>query len=118
VTIAGIVVILLGAALLWWAIFTLGRYLTFDVAVRTAQPVVQSGPYRLVRHPSYTEILIMLLSVGMVLENWASLVALIAGGLIGLLYRVRVEERALVEALDQPYIDYMRRSWRFIPFIF
>jgi protein-S-isoprenylcysteine O-methyltransferase Ste14 len=118
VTLAGIVVFVLGAALRWWAILTLGRYFTFDVAVRSTQTVVQSGPYRLVRHPAYTAILIMLLGVGMALANWASLVAMLAGGLIGLLYRVRVEERALVEALGQPYVDYMRHTKRFIAFIY
>ena len=118
VTIAGIVVIVLGTALRWWAIFTLGRYFTMDVEVRSTQSVVQSGPYRFVRHPSYTAILILLLGVGMALANWASLVVMLAGGLIGLLYRVRVEERALVEALGQPYRDYMRPTKRFIPFIF
>jgi protein-S-isoprenylcysteine O-methyltransferase Ste14 len=118
VTLAGIVVIVLGAALRWWAIITLGRYFTFDVAVRSTQSVVQSGPYRFVRHPSYTAILIMLLGVGLALANWASLVAMLAGGLIGLLYRVRVEERALVEALGQPYVDYMRHTKRFFPVIF
>jgi protein-S-isoprenylcysteine O-methyltransferase Ste14 len=118
VTIAGMVVILLGSALRWRAIFTLGRYFTMDVAVRSTQSVVQSGPYRFVRHPSYTAILIMLLGVGLALANWASLVVILAGGLIGLLYRVRVEERALVDSLGQPYIDYMRTTRRFIPFIF
>jgi protein-S-isoprenylcysteine O-methyltransferase Ste14 len=60
----------------------------------------------------------MLLGVGLALANWASLVAMLAGGLIGLLYRIRVEERALVEALGQPYRDYMRQTKVFIPFIF
>lgn len=118
VTLAGIVVIVLGAALRWWAIFTLGQYFTFEVAVRSTQSVVRSGPYRFVRHPSYTAILIMLLGVGMALANWASLGAMLVGGLFGLLYRVRVEERALVEALGQPYTDYMRHTSRFIPFIY
>lgn len=118
VTIVGIVVILLGAALRWWAILTLGRYFTFEVAVRSTQSVVQAGPYRFVRHPSYTAILIMLLGVGMALTNWASLIVMLAGGLIGLLYRVRVEERELVEALGQPYVDYMRHTKRLIPFMY
>ena len=118
VMIAGLVVIVLGAALRWWAIFTLGRYFTFEVAVRSTQAVVRSGPYRFVRHPSYTAILIMLLGVGLALANWASLVIMLATGLLGLGYRVRVEERALVEALGQPYVDYMRQTTRFIPFLF
>jgi len=118
ITIAGIGVIVLGAVLRWWSIFTLGRYFTMEVAVRSTQAVVQSGPYRFVRHPSYTAILIMLLGVGIVLTNWASIVVILAGGVIGLGYRVRVEERALVEALGQPYVDYMRHTKRFIPFLF
>ncbi len=47
-----------------------------------------------------------------------SLVVLLAGGLIGLGYRVAVEERALVDALGQPYEDYMRQTRRLIPFIY
>jgi protein-S-isoprenylcysteine O-methyltransferase Ste14 len=117
ITIAGIVVFVLGSALRWWAILTLGQYFTFEVAVRSTQSVVQSGPYRFVRHPSYTGILIMLLGVGLALTNWASIVVMLVGGLVGLLYRIRVEERALVEALGQPYTDYMRHSRMFIPFI-
>jgi protein-S-isoprenylcysteine O-methyltransferase Ste14 len=118
VTAAGIVLILLGVALRWWAILTLGRYFTLVVAVRSTQAVVQSGPYRLVRHPSYTGLLLIALGVGLALANWASVVVALAGALIGLLYRVRVEERALSEALGQQYVDYMRRSKRFIPFIY
>jgi protein-S-isoprenylcysteine O-methyltransferase Ste14 len=56
--------------------------------------------------------------LGLALANWASLVALPDCGLAGLLYRVRVEERALTEALDWPYVDYMRRTKRFITFLF
>jgi protein-S-isoprenylcysteine O-methyltransferase Ste14 len=117
VTIAGIVVYLLGAALRWWAILILGRYFTADVAVRSTQTVVQSGPYRVVRHPSYSGLLVMFLGLGLVLANWASLLLLLACGLISLLYRVSVEERALVEALGQPYVDYRRHTKRFIPFM-
>jgi protein-S-isoprenylcysteine O-methyltransferase Ste14 len=118
VTLVGIGIIVLGAVLRWWSIFTLGRYFTMAVAVRSTQAVVQTGPYRLLRHPSYTAILIMLLGVGVVLLNWASIVVLLVTGLLGLGYRVRVEEQALVEALGQPYRDYMRHTKRFFPFVY
>jgi protein-S-isoprenylcysteine O-methyltransferase Ste14 len=117
VTIVGIALVLFGAALRWWAIIALGRYFTIDVAVRPTQTVVQSGPYRFIRHPAYSGLLLVVLGIGLALANWASLVAALAGSLIGLLYRVRVEEKALIEALGQPYVDYMRRTKRFIPFI-
>lgn len=118
VTIAGIIFILLGGGLRWWAILTLGHYFTFDVAVRATQKVVQSGPYRIVRHPAYSGTLLSLLGIGLALANWAGLVAILAGALVGLLYRVRVEEKALIDGLGQPYVDYMRCTKRFIPFIF
>lgn len=118
VTIAGFVLILLGSGLRWWAILTLGRFFTFDVAVRSTQKVVQSGPYRFVRHPAYSGTLLSLLGISLALANWASIVAILTGSLIGLFYRVRVEEQALIDALGQPYVDYMRRTKRFIPFIF
>ncbi len=114
----GIVVYLIGIALRFWAIVTLGRAFTTKVMVDDTQAVVQTGPYRVVRHPAYSGILISLLGVSLVLANWASLVAMLVGGVIGLLYRIKVEERALVEGLGQPYIYYMRHTWRFIPFIF
>jgi protein-S-isoprenylcysteine O-methyltransferase Ste14 len=117
VTVAGIVLILLGGGLRWWAILTLGRYFTFDVAVRSTQKVVQTGPYRLIRHPAYSGTLLSLLGIGLALANWASLAAILAGAIFGLLYRVRVEEQALIDALGQPYVDYMRHTKRFIPFI-
>jgi len=118
VTTVGIILIILGAALRWWAIITLGRYFTVDVAVRSTQAVVRSGPYRFVRHPAYSGLLLIALGAGLALANWASLVVALAISLIGLLYRVRVEERALIAALGQPYVDYMRQTKRFIPFVF
>jgi len=117
ITIAGIALTLLGFALRWWSIFTLGRYFTLDVAVRSTQTVIQSGPYRFVRHPSYTGILLIILGMALALANWASLVVILIGCLSGLLYRVRIEERALIDALGQPYVEYMRHTKRFIPFI-
>src|SRR5689334_12705104 len=50
----GIGAFVLGAALRWYAIFYLGRYFTVDVRVAEHQHVVDTGPYRFIRHPSYT----------------------------------------------------------------
>ncbi len=114
----GGMLIFLGVALRWYAIWTLGRYFTCDVAVSADQLVVQRGPYRWIRHPAYSGTFVTLLGVGLTLTNWASLVALIACVLTGYLYRVRVEERALVQSIGQPYAEYMRRTKRFIPRVF
>lgn len=114
----GVICIPLGVALRWYAIQTLGRYFTRDVAVSAGQQVVQHGPYRLIRHPAYSGTFLTMLGVGLALTNWASLSALLICVFLGHFYRVRIEEQALVRTLGQPYLDYMRRTRRFIPLLF
>jgi protein-S-isoprenylcysteine O-methyltransferase Ste14 len=114
----GIILILLGVALRWYAIWTLGRYFTRDVAVSAGQQVVQNGPYRTIRHPAYSGTFLTMLGVGLAVTNWASLLALLTCVLLGHLYRVRVEEKALIQTIGQPYLAYMHRTRRFIPFVF
>ena len=115
---AGIALMVLGVGLRWYAIWVLGRYFTRDVAVSADQPVVQRGPYRLIRHPAYSGTLLSTIGIGLAVTNWASLVAVVVFTLAGHLYRVHVEEAALARTLGQPYVDYMRRTKRFIPFVF
>jgi protein-S-isoprenylcysteine O-methyltransferase Ste14 len=113
----GILLILAGVCVRWYAIRVLGASFTRDVAVRADQVVVDRGPYRLIRHPSYSGTLVTLLGVGLTTLNWASLVLLVGCSLAGLLYRVRVEEQALLEHLGAPYAAYMGRTHRFIPYV-
>jgi protein-S-isoprenylcysteine O-methyltransferase Ste14 len=114
----GVICMLLGVALRWYAIWTLGRYFTRDVAVSADQQVMQRGPYRAIRHPAYSGTFLTMLGVGLAVTNWASLAVLLTGVLMGHLYRVHVEEQALMQTIGQPYIDYMRRTRRFIPLVF
>ena len=114
----GVLLMLLGVALRWYAIWTLGGYFTRDVAVSVDQQVVQKGPYRSIRHPAYSGTFLTMLGVGLALTNWASLVVLLVLVLVGHLYRVRVEEKALIQSIGQPYVEYMHRTKRFIPLMF
>jgi protein-S-isoprenylcysteine O-methyltransferase Ste14 len=82
------------------------------------QTVIQEGAYRWVRHPSYTGGMLMYLGTGLALTNWLSAVILTAMGAAGYAYRVHVEERALATTLGEQYQDYMRRTKRFLPFVF
>jgi protein-S-isoprenylcysteine O-methyltransferase Ste14 len=114
----GVVLILLGVALRWLAIWTLGRYFTRDVAVSSDQQVVQRGPYRLIRHPAYSGTFLTMCGIGLVMTNWASLISLLLCVFLGHLYRVRIEEQALIHSLGEPYVQYMQRTKRFIPRVF
>ena len=108
---------LLGVALRWYAVETLGRYFTRTLTVQADQSVVDVGPYRYVRHPAYSGTLLTMLGVGLALMNWASLLAIMVCAGAGYGYRMHIEERFLREELGQPYIDYMRRTRRLIPFV-
>jgi protein-S-isoprenylcysteine O-methyltransferase len=114
---AGILLMWVGIAFRYYCMRVLGRYFTFDVAVHGGQTVVEAGPYRYIRHPSYTGAIITLLGFGLALGNRAGLLALVACGAIGYAYRIHVEESALTVALGEPYRDYMRRTRRLVPFV-
>jgi protein-S-isoprenylcysteine O-methyltransferase Ste14 len=116
--VVGVAFIILGVALRWYAIHTLGSFFTRDVAVSRDQQVVQSGPYRLIRHPAYSGTFLTMLGVGLAIANWASLGALLLCVFAGHFYRVLIEEKALIQTIGQPYVEYMRRTRRFIPLLF
>jgi len=115
---AGICLMLAGVALRWYSAAILGQYFTFDVAIQSGQTLIESGPYRYVRHPSYSGALLTLLGFGMALGNWAGLVAPLCCMGAAYAYRIPIEEGALVAALGEPYRQYVKRTWRLVPFLF
>jgi len=100
-----------------WAIRTLGAYFTRSVRVSSDQRVVQEGPYRWVRHPSYTGGMLAAVGIGLALGNAWSLAFLVAAIVPGFAYRIVVEEKALSETLGEPYRAYRVRTKRLIPFV-
>jgi protein-S-isoprenylcysteine O-methyltransferase Ste14 len=114
----GITLMLAGLAFRFYAMWVLGRFFTYDVAVQADQTIVEAGPYRYIRHPSYTGALITLVGLGLALGNWAALLTILACMGIAYAYRITVEEAALVAALGEPYKQYMRRTQRLVPFLF
>jgi protein-S-isoprenylcysteine O-methyltransferase Ste14 len=114
----GILILLAGSMLRRYCFRTLGRYFTGNVKVQVGQPVIEDGLYRFVRHPSYTGGMLMYLGTGLALTNWLSALILVGMGTATYAYRVHVEEHALGSSLGQPYLEYMQRTKRFVPFVF
>jgi protein-S-isoprenylcysteine O-methyltransferase Ste14 len=114
----GICFMLMGVALRWYCAAILGKYFTFDVAIQGGQTLIEVGPYRYVRHPSYSGALVSLLGFGLALGNWAGLAAALSCLGFAYLYRIPIEEQALSSALGDVYKQYMSRTWRLIPFLF
>jgi len=113
----GIVLTWTGIALRLWAFQTLGRYFTFTVMTSTDQPVVSGGPYRVLRHPSYAGALLAVIGIGFIQGSWLSVVAITAITAVGMVNRIRVEERALFASLGEPYRVYAAGRKRLVPFV-
>jgi protein-S-isoprenylcysteine O-methyltransferase len=112
---AALVLFAVGMALRWWAVITLGKFFTVDVATHADHTLVSTGPFRFVRHPSYTGLLLAFLGFGVSLGNTVSLLVLMVPIVAGLAYRMHVEEAALRRALGASYEAYCARTKRLIP---
>jgi protein-S-isoprenylcysteine O-methyltransferase Ste14 len=111
----GTLVFALGLALRAWAVHELGRFFKFTVVVQTDHRVVDTGPYRLIRHPSYTGLLTIELGLGIALGTWLSIPACLLPPLVAFSIRLLTEERVLAHELGEPYRAYMARTKRLIP---
>jgi protein-S-isoprenylcysteine O-methyltransferase Ste14 len=107
----------LGLLLRWSSFVSLGKYFTVVLKTSEGQPVVKRGPYRFLRHPSYTGLLLLFAGVGLMLGNWVGAVGSVGLVLIALVYRIRVEERALIAALGDRYREFAASRARLIPYV-
>ncbi len=113
----GMAMILAGLGLRGWAFLTLGDYFTFTVMVSSDQPVIAAGPYRLLRHPSYTGLLLASAGVGVASANWVAVAALTLLPLALLIRRIHTEENALLATLDGSYRAYASQHKRLVPLV-
>jgi protein-S-isoprenylcysteine O-methyltransferase Ste14 len=113
----GLVLFWGGISLRLWSFRTLGRYFTFTVQTSSDQPVITEGPYRVIRHPSYAGLLLIVMAVGAFIGNWWSLLCLTVAMAGGLVFRIRVEERALTQNLGESYSAYAAAHKRLVPFV-
>jgi protein-S-isoprenylcysteine O-methyltransferase Ste14 len=111
----GLVIVWLGLALRVWAITTLGAAFRMTVEVDHSQAVVTNGPYRWVRHPSYTGLLLITLGFGVAFASWLFLVLCAVLPSLALLRRIRVEESEMVRVLGEPYRAYSAHTRRLVP---
>lgn len=113
----GIFLIIIGIIIRQWSIAVLGGFFSVDVGTQKGQKVVKNGPYKLVRHPSYTGLLLTLIGIGLALQSWAAVIVMILGFSFGFGYRIYIEEKLLVSKLGDEYVQYMKETKRLIPYI-
>ena len=114
----GVAIFVLGAALRWWSIWHLGRFFTVNVAVAEDHRVVDTGPYRAIRHPSYAGLLLQFIGLGLTLGTLPSLLVIFVFPTLAILYRISIEEAALRFYLPVAYAAYSARTKKMVPLIF
>ncbi|HEU0240365.1 MAG TPA: isoprenylcysteine carboxylmethyltransferase family protein [Micromonosporaceae bacterium] len=113
----GMTIFLAGVAMRVWSFRALGQYFSFSIEVRPDQNVVTAGPYRTVRHPSYAGGLLMVVGVGLTSANWAAVAVMAVLALVMVVWRIRVEENALLTTLGDRYRSYASGTKRLVPLV-
>jgi len=114
----GIAVMVGGLALRLWSQAVLGRYYTSTLRHAEDQPILASGPYRLLRHPGYAGLLLAWVGAGLATANWAVASAILLLMVVAYSYRITAEEAMLLGAFGGRYKEYMARTWRLIPYVY
>jgi protein-S-isoprenylcysteine O-methyltransferase Ste14 len=114
---AGIVAMCSGFLLRHWSISILGKYFRTTVELEKDHKVVQTGPFRYIRHPSYSGMILFCIGYGLVAQNWLSLIAAVLFPTVSLLYRIKTEEAALVQGLGIEYQQYQQNTKKLIPML-
>jgi protein-S-isoprenylcysteine O-methyltransferase Ste14 len=110
--------LLIGCGLLlrWYAIQILGNFFTADIAVFKSHPIVEAGPYKLLRHPQYLGGWITFLGAGFLCP--APEKFLVWGiPLLAFSAKIYWEEKALAQVWGEKYLNYRQRNWCVIPYL-
>jgi protein-S-isoprenylcysteine O-methyltransferase Ste14 len=114
--VVALIVAVLGLAVRTWAVRTLGRAFTMEIAVAPEQTVIDKGPFAIVRHPSYLGAFLLYLGTILFLHAWLTACWAIVALLLAFVRRIRAEEDVLSTALGQPYRAYRQKvTTRLLP---
>jgi len=111
----GCLFITFGITIRLMAVATLKQQFTTKVSIIERHEIVETGIYKILRHPAYLGYLASLLGIGLVLGNWVGLTALVILPLAGILYRIHVEESVLLVYFGPAYQEYVNRTKRLLP---
>jgi protein-S-isoprenylcysteine O-methyltransferase Ste14 len=100
------------------SILSLKRQFTYTVTKIENHELIETGLYKIIRHPGYLGQLIIFLGIAISLSNWISILLMIIPLFLGYLNRIKVEEKFMVKQIGQKYIEYKTRTKRLIPAIY
>jgi protein-S-isoprenylcysteine O-methyltransferase Ste14 len=118
IAILSILLMLGGILIRCWAIVSLGHSFSANIEISSDQQLATKGPYKLIRHPAYSGLLIFLYGWGLTFENWIGVFGVFGFPFAAILYRIKIEEEALKSFFGDIYFEYIKRTKLLIPYIF
>jgi protein-S-isoprenylcysteine O-methyltransferase Ste14 len=112
----GVFVLIAGLAFSVWARIHIGRNWSGVVTLKQDHELIRSGPYRLVRHPIYTGLLLAFIGTAIARDQWRGWLAVLIG-LAALWRKLRLEERWLTEQFGDSYRRYRDKVAALIPYL-
>ena len=115
---AGMALFIIGFMIRIYSILTLRQYFTYSVAKVEDHSIIDTGLYSVIRHPGYLGQFIIFIGISTSISNWLSILLMMIPVTLGYLYRIKVEEKFMVEQLGEDYLNYQERTKRLIPIIY
>lgn len=116
-TILGLLMIATGVSFRALAVYSLGKYFTATVQIKDGHHLTTTGPYSIVRHPSYTGAFLAIISGGVILESLIGFIISCIAMSIAYYIRIRIEEKELIAWFGNDYQQYKRRTKMIIPYV-
>lgn len=113
----GLALVFFGLGFRVYSISHLGKYFTSEVQILGDHQIIQTGPYKHLRHPSYTGAFIMSIGIALIFRSYAALLFCFLGFFPAYLYRIHNEEKALIQKFGEKYENYKTKTKGLIPFI-
>lgn len=114
----GAMMVVFGIIIRIQAILTLKQHFTYTVTQIENHELVETGLYKIIRHPGYLGQLIIFIGTSVACSNWLSIAFMTIAVVIGYVYRISVEERFMIAQMGQKYVSYQKRTKRLIPMLY
>lgn len=114
----GITLFGIGLLLRYIAIRNLDVFFSTSLQIYQGHPIIESGPYKYIRHPSYCGILIAFLGIGIAMGDYLALASLMACAFFGLSLRMAIEERFMLQQIGDSYANYQKRTRKLLPWLY
>jgi protein-S-isoprenylcysteine O-methyltransferase Ste14 len=114
----GMALVVIGLMIRVHSILTLKKFFTYSVAKVENHQIVETGLYKIIRHPGYLGQLIIFVGISTSISNWVSILVMMIPITLGYLYRITVEEKFMIEQLGEDYVNYQKLTKRLIPMVY